>query len=114
MSKNVQNFSRSSFLVMSKKWQKFSPNFTSIHRFCLPSSTISLSSYFNSSYYSFFTFLTLYPVFFNISKKNLLRANGWGFNPPNPLAYASGEESQQTAAELALEKALDHTNVGPM
>src|SRR6218665_1863661 len=37
------------FLIMSKK---FLSNFTSIHQFSLPSSTIS--PYFNSSYYSFF------------------------------------------------------------
>src|SRR6218665_2967810 len=68
---------------MLKKWKKFSQNFTSIHRFCLPSSTIS--SYFNSSYYSFFTFLTLYPISFNISQKNfVLRANG-GLIPKHPL-----------------------------
>src|SRR6218665_1718244 len=73
--KNVKNFSSSSFFSHVQK--------TSIHQFSLPSSTIS--PYFNSSYYSFFTFFTLYSILFNISqKKFLLRPNGGGFNPQTP------------------------------
>src|SRR6218665_3716994 len=80
-------FSRVQLLIMSKKCpvmsKKFPPNFTLIHQFSLPSSTIS--PYFNSSYYSFFTFFTLYSILFNISqKKFLLRPNGGGFNPQTP------------------------------
>ena len=66
------------FLVMSKKLQKFPPNFTSI------------SSYFNSSYYSFLTFLTLYLISFKISQEIfLMRPNGGILTPktflPTPL-----------------------------
>src|SRR6218665_2117376 len=85
---------------MSKKCQTFPQTFTSIHRFCLPSSTIS--PYFNSSYYSFLTFLTLYPIFSIYLKNNfLLRANG-GFNPQPPLAYASVHQSTQCPLHTSL------------
>src|SRR6218665_231876 len=46
----------------------------------------TISPYFNSSYYSFFTFLTLYSILFNISKnKFLLRPNGEVLTPKPPL-----------------------------
>src|SRR6218665_2582622 len=80
--KNVQNSKFRmifAFLVMSKK---FPQNFTSIHQLSLPSSTIS--SYFNSSYYSFFTFFTLYPIFFNISQKKFSPETQWGVLTPKP------------------------------
>src|SRR6218665_1401893 len=70
------------FSHVQKNGKKCSPNFTSIHRFCLPSSTIF--PYFNLSYYSFFTFLTLYPIFFNISQRNFSPKSHWGFEPPKP------------------------------
>ena len=55
-----------------------------LHQFFLLSSTIS--PYFNSSYYSFFTFFTLYPIFFDISQKNsLLRPIGGGLTAKTPL-----------------------------
>src|SRR6218665_3660120 len=85
-------FSRVQFLIMSKNShdlrfsvisKKCPPNFTSIHQFSLPSSTIS--PYFNSSYYSFLTFFTLYPILFNISLKKISPETQWGgFYPPNP------------------------------
>src|SRR6218665_3956914 len=84
-------FSRVQFLIMSKnshdlrflvKSKKFPPNFTSIHQFSLPSSTIS--PYFNSSYYSFLTFFTLYPILFNISQKKISHETQWGGLTPKP------------------------------
>src|SRR6218665_317445 len=77
-----------------QKITKIYKNFFKIlHRyidFSLPSSTIS--SYFNSSYYSFLTFLTLYLISFKISQKIFF---SWdpigGFNPQTPLGYASVE-----------------------
>ena len=77
------------FLVVSKFfYQKmakmFSTFYINVHQFSILSSTIS--SYFNSSYYSFLTFLTLYPIFvIYLKNKFLIRPNGRGFNPQTPL-----------------------------
>src|SRR6218665_3612464 len=69
-----------------QKITKIYKNFFKIlHRyidFSLPSSTIS--SYFNSSYYSFLTFLTLYLISFKISQKFFSHET-----PKTPLAYPS-------------------------
>src|SRR6218665_3321937 len=69
--------------------QKRLKNFLKILHLYLPSSTIS--PYFNSSYYSFLTIFTLYPIFFNIISQNFFSAKTqWaGFNPQTPLAFAS-------------------------
>ena len=38
----------------------------------------------------FFTFLTLYPIFLNISPQTISHKSQWGdFNPQTPLSYAS-------------------------
>ena len=101
MSKKFLNFlycffSRVQFLIMSqKKWQKFlmifvffSPkngkNFLKIIPW-FSLSSLTISPYFNSSYYSFFTFLTLYPISFNISQKKIFSWDPMGGLTPQKL-----------------------------
>ena len=67
---------------MSKKCPKFLI-LQILHQyidFSLPSSTIS--SYFNSSYYLFLTFLTLYLISFKISQKKFSHETQWGVLTP--------------------------------
>src|SRR6218665_2077059 len=79
--------------------QKISSKFyinTSI--FSLPSSTIS--SYFNSSYHSFLTFLTLYLISFKISQKKISHVTQWGvLTPKTPLAYTSEKYSNASKTQ---------------
>src|SRR6218665_3049683 len=56
--------------------QKNTKNFLKILYQYLPSSTIS--PYFNSSYYSFLTFWTLYPIFFQYISKKISPKSQWG------------------------------------
>src|SRR6218665_3195041 len=68
---------------MSKNYKKFLQILHQYIDFSLLSSTIS--SYFNSSYYSFLTFLTLYLISLKISPKKFSHETQWGdFNPQNP------------------------------
>src|SRR6218665_3047367 len=71
------------FTHVQKNYKNFLQILHQYIDFSLPSSTIS--SYFNSSYYSFLTFLTLYLIYFKISQNFFSPETQWGgFNPQNP------------------------------
>src|SRR6218665_541276 len=85
---------------MSKKYPKFLMIFVFLVISKNRKNTSIFRQYFNSSYYSFLTFLTLYQIFFNISQKKFSSQTQWG--GLIPLAYASRYFSKALFASIQL------------